>query len=74
MHNYTLLQEGKYSDSDDKPTPKKEKKKKKKENEKKNPEVCMSVRMYMHLYACIRNCMHHAPVCNCMQLCALNTR
>ena len=21
MHNYTLLQEGKYSDSDDKPTP-----------------------------------------------------
>ena len=74
MHNYTLLQDENCSDSDDKLTPKKKKKKKTKENEKKSPEVCMSVRMYMHLYACIRNCMHHAPVCNCIRLCALNTR
>ena len=67
MHNYTLLQEDSSSESneeekEEKPT--QDKQIKQKENDKDDAEVCMSVRICMHL---------HASVCICMHLYALKT-
>ena len=68
IHNCTLQEETNYSDSDE--TAEKKKKKKKKED-KTDTQVCMSVRICMHL---LRICMHLlASVCICLHLYALNT-
>ena len=63
IHNCTLQEETNYSDSDETAEKKKKKKKKKKED-KTDTQVCMSVRICMHLLA---------SVCICMHLYALNT-
>ena len=61
MHNYTLLQEDSSSESneeekEEKPT--QDKQIKQKENDKDDAEVCMSVRICMHLHASVCICMH----------------
>ena len=69
IHNCTLQEETNYSDSDE--TAEKKKKKKKEKKEKTDTQVCMSVRICMHL---LRICMHLlASVCICLHLYALNT-
>ena len=67
MHTYTLLQEDSSSESNEeerenKPT--QDKQIKQKENDKDDAEVCMSVRICMHLHASVCICMHlYASVC-----------
>jgi hypothetical protein len=67
MHKYTLLQEDSNSQSneeenEEKPT--QDKQIKPKENDKDDDEVCMSVRICMHLHASVCICMHlYASVC-----------
>ena len=56
IHNCTLQEETNASDSDE--TAEKKKKKEKKKKEKTDTEVCMSVRICMHLLASVCICMH----------------
>ena len=51
MHSYTLQEEESNSDSDEGAKKKQEKpEQKKKKGDKEDPEVCMYVRMYMHVW------------------------
>ena len=64
MHNYTLLEEDSNSGLDERAKQKKvgePKQKKRKKDGDDNPEVCTSVRIYMHV---------HASLCISMHLCA----
>ena len=72
IHNCTLQEETNCSDSDETAEKKKKKKKKKKKEDKTETQVCMSVRICMHL---LRICMHLLRICmpSATHLHALNT-